>query len=447
MASIKEEEMKSLLYRLLVLVLAFLLIGCGSLTFLQPTPTPTSPSTHTPTSTVTASSTPTSTLTSTATLAPTATATSRPSPTATPTEIPKVTSCAGAPDIVLQIEDWAMVSKEPPVPNKVRSQPGSSGEEIGMIPPGETMLVEDGPRCADGYAWWYVHSFNGLEGWTAEGDASNYWLIPLRPISSKWDSSPNSVTLTADQVHGASNIEAAINNVTDHGSRPGTVILDGQEGPFVYTLDDRSLNIFVSNLTLVGINEAVIKECDDGLFFDFDLENILVEGIEFNCEGHGVWTDNAITNVVLRNNIFRTGLAPLSLNGHPSDWLITLNLLEAPGDGIQISGAKNIKIVNNHITNRGGTGITLQGSSDVQMRKNILHAAYDGIKLFQGATRNLIERNTLLGISHWGIFLASDIVGNQVLHNTVICKRDTGCPTVYAPDEAATMNTIEGNRP
>lgn len=437
--------MKSFLHRLLMLMCTFLLMACGNLTFLQPTPTPTPLPTQT--ATVTATSTPTRTLTPTATLAPTATATFAPTKTATSTQVPIVTSCPEAPDIMLKIEDWAMVSKDPPVPNKVRSQPGSIGEEIGMIPPGETMLVEDGPRCADGYAWWYVHSFNGLEGWTAEGDAENYWLIPLRPPSEKWDSFANAVTLTASQVHGAANIEKAINDATAQGTRPGTIILDGKEGPFVFTLDDRSLNIFVSDLTLIGRNQATIKDCDDGLFFDnLPLKNILVEGIEFNCQGHGVVDSGVNQTVVLRLNIFRTGSVPILLSDS-SDWLITLNILETIADAIQIGGARNIKIVNNHITIKTGTGITLQGSSDVQVRSNILHGSYDGIKLFQGATRNLIERNILLGISHWGVFLASDIKGNQVLNNTVLCKGDAGCLAVYAPDEAATSNTISGNRP
>jgi hypothetical protein len=70
-----------------------------------------------------------------------------------------------------------MVSTEPPVPNKVRSQPNKGGEIIGWVQPGENVLVVDGPRCSDGYAWWYIRSLSGLEGWTVEGDASGYWLV------------------------------------------------------------------------------------------------------------------------------------------------------------------------------------------------------------------------------------------------------------------------------
>jgi len=78
-----------------------------------------------------------------------------------------------------------MVSVDPPLPNKVRNQPGISGELIGHVQPGENVLVVDGPRCADGYTWWFVRSLADLEGWTVEGDAEGYWLV--HPISAWYD--------------------------------------------------------------------------------------------------------------------------------------------------------------------------------------------------------------------------------------------------------------------
>ena len=88
-----------------------------------------------------------------------------------------ITACPGAPDITLKPGDWTQVSVNPPLPSRIRSQPGSSGEVIGQAQPGENVLVVDGPRCDNGYTWWYVHSPDGLEGWAAEGDAAGYWLV------------------------------------------------------------------------------------------------------------------------------------------------------------------------------------------------------------------------------------------------------------------------------
>jgi hypothetical protein len=70
-----------------------------------------------------------------------------------------------------------MVGIDPPLPNKIRSQPGTSGELIGQVQPGENVLIVDGPQCADGYTWWFVRSLEGMEGWTVEGDAEGYWLV------------------------------------------------------------------------------------------------------------------------------------------------------------------------------------------------------------------------------------------------------------------------------
>ena len=89
----------------------------------------------------------------------------------------EITACPGAPEIKLKPGGWARVSGNPPLPSRIRSQPGSSGEVIGQVQPGENVLVVDGPRCANGYTWWYVRSPDGLEGWAAEGDAAGYWLV------------------------------------------------------------------------------------------------------------------------------------------------------------------------------------------------------------------------------------------------------------------------------
>jgi heat shock protein HslJ len=89
----------------------------------------------------------------------------------------EITACPGAPEITLKPGEWARVSGNPPLPSRIRSQPGSSGEVIGQVQPGLNVLVVNGPRCANGYTWWFVRSSDGLEGWAAEGDAAGYWLI------------------------------------------------------------------------------------------------------------------------------------------------------------------------------------------------------------------------------------------------------------------------------
>jgi hypothetical protein len=119
-----------------------------------------------------------------ATLTPWPTSTQQPTAPATPTrtQLPTTTAtpfqCPGAPTLSLKPGDWAQVSLDPPLPNNIRRQPGLSSELIGIIQPGETVRLLKGPLCVDGYAWWFVRSLDGLEGWTAEGNASNYWLIP-----------------------------------------------------------------------------------------------------------------------------------------------------------------------------------------------------------------------------------------------------------------------------
>jgi hypothetical protein len=132
-----------------------------------PTPLPSPTRTATPTSTATASATATPTLT--------------PSPTLTHTPRPPWRPCPDAPFSLLRVGDRAYVSYAPELPNRLRDLPHrEEGRTIGYLDPGEPVLVLDGPACQAGWVWWYVRSLrNAEEGWTAEGDASGYWLLPL----------------------------------------------------------------------------------------------------------------------------------------------------------------------------------------------------------------------------------------------------------------------------
>jgi hypothetical protein len=87
--------------------------------------------------------------------------------------------CVGAPPTRLRVDGFAYVNPEPPLPNNVRQDAGQDQPLVGEIEPGAAMRILDGPRCADGWVWWKVRSFEPeIEGWTAEGDRQGYWLVP-----------------------------------------------------------------------------------------------------------------------------------------------------------------------------------------------------------------------------------------------------------------------------
>lgn len=64
------------------------------------------------------------------------------------------------------------------IPNRVRDAASTTANTIGQIPSGGVFRVLEGPVCADGYTWWRV-DYDGLVGWTAQGDAQGYWIGPL----------------------------------------------------------------------------------------------------------------------------------------------------------------------------------------------------------------------------------------------------------------------------
>jgi hypothetical protein len=85
-------------------------------------------------------------------------------------------ACPGAPPPRLVVGAQARVILSTS-PNNLRDAP-VTGAVLAQIPAGGAFTVLAGPTCANAMNWWQVN-YNGTVGWTAEGDASGYWLEPL----------------------------------------------------------------------------------------------------------------------------------------------------------------------------------------------------------------------------------------------------------------------------
>jgi len=91
-------------------------------------------------------------------------------------------ACPDAPQSRLHVGDEALVGSDPQTANRVRQQASSDSTKVGTINPDEHVEIIGGPQCNQGLVWWEIRSLSsGLTGWTAEGDASSYWLVPLIP--------------------------------------------------------------------------------------------------------------------------------------------------------------------------------------------------------------------------------------------------------------------------
>lgn len=135
------------------------------------TPNPTLPSSPTQQ--------PSPTLLASPTLAPSNTPI--PSPTFVLPVNPTWVPCPGTYPSRLQAGVQASVSYDPPLANRVRTQPNGIAPVVGFIQPGEKVSIIGGPICSDEWIWWQVRSIQtGMTGWTAEGDKQSYWLVPLQ---------------------------------------------------------------------------------------------------------------------------------------------------------------------------------------------------------------------------------------------------------------------------
>jgi len=66
----------------------------------------------------------------------------------------------------------------PGSPNNLRTTPSRDAQVAGIIPGGATFSVISGPQCDPaGIAWWQVE-YDGVVGWTAEGQGTAYFVEP-----------------------------------------------------------------------------------------------------------------------------------------------------------------------------------------------------------------------------------------------------------------------------
>jgi hypothetical protein len=266
--------------------------------------------------------------------------------------------------------------------------------------------------------------------------------VPMKKVT-------HEVILDASQVTSARDIEMAIDLATGYGTHPGTVTLDGSKGKFEYTGDDRSINLYYSNITLRSFNWATIGNCADGVFFDdMAVNNIVIEGIELVClDGHSVYAPffGQHHNVSLRNNYFETGIYPAIDILQGDGWTITGNQILSLGTGIYMNETGGTLIRDNMI--QANVGIQLYNSGyDNWVTKNKISAWWRGIVIGGKTLGNRITANKFDHIQDAGIVFTDIVAWNRVIANQVSCWPGVQCIAVIAEPINYEQNKIVGNR-
>ena len=92
--------------------------------------------------------------------------------------------CPGSPSPARVASGMQAVVEPGGVPNRVRAEPAIDAEVLTQMLPGAFFIIVGGPECGpdDQLRWWQV-SFNGVVGWTAEGEGDEYYIAPpdLKP--------------------------------------------------------------------------------------------------------------------------------------------------------------------------------------------------------------------------------------------------------------------------
>jgi len=143
---------------------------------------------------------------------------------------PTVSACALAPRLTL----GGTGQVTPGLPNALRSLPqtGPASTIYAWIPGGATFSVVGGPQCdGQGRYWWQV-AYQGVTGWTPEGEYGIYWLLP-------YTAQPQPVACTLAPrltVGSVGYVTPGLPNLirSQPGSGPGSIVLGTAPGSALF---------------------------------------------------------------------------------------------------------------------------------------------------------------------------------------------------------------------
>lgn len=276
------------------------------------------------------------------------------------------------------------------------------------------------------------------------------WAAPAQAAAPDKRKNPPkiaTVVLTAPQVHSAIDIEQAILTATASGTRPGRVVLDGSQGPFIYDegdFVDRAINIFVSDLTLLGANEAVIQG-GDGIAFDaVTADRIKIHSLTMHCNRDCLVSWGPHDQVAILSNHFYAENLGLQI-AQTGGWRVEGNTIQAGANAVELIEASGIKLLGNRLS--GFIPVVLYQSQGCRIQNNLLEGRWQGILLRTPSLQNRVTANRIRGVQAAGIALEPGTEGNRVHGNRVSCEPGYACLTVDAQPPADQDNIISGNRP
>jgi parallel beta-helix repeat protein len=258
---------------------------------------------------------------------------------------------------------------------------------------------------------------------------------------------PNVVVLKASQVTSALDIEHAIDTATNNGTRRGMVMLDSSEGDFVYTGEDRSINIYYSNFVLRSLNKAVLANCGDGVFFDDKVANrVVIRGITFNCDGVGVnaWGPGTHKGVMLRRNVFNTKSFAIEAQ-HAERWMILGNRAKSEAQVIHLLETTGAMMVNNQL--EGFIGVFLEKSNHNKLINNRITATWQGVLLGLDTASNRVLGNKIVDVQQSGISFEGGSTFTSAIANRIKCATGFTCVIVNIDNPPLSpTNRIKANR-
>jgi parallel beta-helix repeat protein len=283
-----------------------------------------------------------------------------------------------------------------------------------------------------------------IQGWTINASASDTFSWPYINAGIAVGSTTKYFMVRDCLVDNATNYGCAVSlSSTNNGTIQNCTLSDSGTG---------ILTIGCANIVLSG---NTIENCDDGISNgSSSSDGITISGNTITgCTGTGIdfhyLTNSSATGNTVSNNAEGIYISSIWSGG----CTISNNTVQGnTWDGVYTDDdSTGVTITANNITNNGGTGLGIYGSSNAVTYNTSSGNGGMGIRVdFTSggytASSNTIDHNTASGNAWDGIYVGSDCISNTITNNVFTGNNTSGQVNFYYDMNInASPNTLSGN--
>lgn len=222
----------------------------------------------------------------------------------------------------------------------------------------------------------------------------------------------------------------------------------GVQEPFGFVGVSMSPGVLLNGTSNVHVSGNLVVLTTNGIFVQNSDHTMVVGNTVNGSWGDGITLWHSTGNNVIRaNEVTGTFWYGIWVDGRSWHNLVDGNDLRDNGWGAVISGRHNV-VRNNSVVSNDVDGVDFFAGDDSHLDNNVIAGnGRDGLRLWFGASRNLVQNNTIERNENRGIFLAGRSDDNVLWDNVIANNGGLGVEILRndAIDEAPEGTVLRGN--